>query len=419
MNLRSIVHSLRAAILLIAVTGCETHSGAGRGVHNKETADYGQAVLPASREKAQQSKNLRLDPSLRGKAMSDIIGSAHVAGLYHFSSDKDFLNEGADALLAMGTRVIKLWFYNGVETPEDKYPFNSQWPKAASLVEGAQTPYWRELFNKPFTTYILNTMAMGEPHYYWVHGITDAQAREEERQMYELAKFFLGEYRGSGKTFILANHETDWHMKPTPGPQYETPPEVFPRAIKWFQARQRGVERARADVGMHGVSVFHAGEVVNVVASMEKGQKNMVTEVLPQVRFDLISYSAYDASIYGGIQDPANLKKALEYIKAHTLPGEHFGEKNIFIGEFGLPEMDYSDKDQKRSVRDVVETGLEWGCPYIVYWQIYCNEAKAGCKPPFKGNQDFRGFWLIRFDGSRTSTYDYFENLLKSRNRAH
>jgi SAM-dependent methyltransferase len=31
-------------------------------------------------------------------------------------------------------------------------------------------------------------------------------------------------------------------MKPTPGPQYETPPEVFPPAIKWFQARQRGVE---------------------------------------------------------------------------------------------------------------------------------------------------------------------------------
>jgi len=71
------------------------------------------------------------------KRLRDIIGITHVNGQYHLT-DKDFLNEGADRILALGSRVIKVWFHK----PWDSYSCNSQWPKAGSMVEIAQSRYF-------------------------------------------------------------------------------------------------------------------------------------------------------------------------------------------------------------------------------------------------------------------------------------
>ena len=56
---------------------------------------------------------------------------------------------------------------------------------------------------------------------------------------------------------------------------------------------------------------------------------------------------------------------------------------------------------------------MDWGAKYAVYWELYCNEFKEG-KPPPAGrpkNDDLRGFWLIRPDGSRPPVTDYFIEL--------
>ncbi|HVR96764.1 MAG TPA: hypothetical protein VMW27_09130, partial [Thermoanaerobaculia bacterium] len=39
----------------------------------------------------------------------DVLGVTHAAGRYSLT-EQDFLNEGADRLLELGTRVIKVWF---------------------------------------------------------------------------------------------------------------------------------------------------------------------------------------------------------------------------------------------------------------------------------------------------------------------
>jgi hypothetical protein len=53
----------------------------------------------------------------------DVVGATHISGRYSFGSE-DFLNEGADRLLGMGTRVIKVWLsFN----PKAQYPWNSAW----------------------------------------------------------------------------------------------------------------------------------------------------------------------------------------------------------------------------------------------------------------------------------------------------
>ncbi len=95
------------------------------------------------------------------KDVRDVVGVTHVAGRYYLT-DKDFLNEGADQILALGSRVVKVWFYGKRhEHPMGVYPYNSQWPQVDSLVQGAQTPYFRDFFNKPFTTYILVVTSLG------------------------------------------------------------------------------------------------------------------------------------------------------------------------------------------------------------------------------------------------------------------
>lgn len=94
--------------------------------------------------------------------------------------------------------------------PPGSYPFNTKWPRADTLVESARTPRYRAVFAEPFSTYILTVYSVGRPDHYWIHGINDAQARNETRQFHELASHLLTEYRGSGKTFVLQHWEGDW-----------------------------------------------------------------------------------------------------------------------------------------------------------------------------------------------------------------
>ncbi len=349
------------------------------------------------------------------KTLPDTIGCTHVRGRYYLTQ-KDFLNEGADQLLEMGTRVIKVWLHNASETPAVMYPYNSDWPEFSSLVQCAQHHYWKELFNKPFTTYIIQVMAITdhEDDYYWLDGFEDNQLEEIEQQMYELAKHLLTQYRDTGKTFIFSNHETDWHLKKANKFDVETPVHVLDNTVKWFTARQEGVNRAREEFGMNGVRVFHSAEVVNVVKSMKEGQLNVVNYVLPKVKLDLISYSAWDSTVIGGLHEKEEIGQALDYIAKNAIDSEYFGNKNVFIGEYGVPEQEWGQEALMTVTKNVVEEGLEWGCPYIVHWQLYCNEPKEGVEIPSWELDDFRGFWLIRPDGSKTKAYNYFEDILKN-----
>ncbi|MFA6185996.1 MAG: hypothetical protein WC770_02125 [Phycisphaerae bacterium] len=350
--------------------------------------------------------------------LRDVIGVSHVIGRYYFTKE-DFLNEGADEILGLGSRVIKVWFYNAEETPDIMYPYNSQWPKVSSLVEGAKVPYWKTFFDKPFSTFLIYHQSMGVPSYYFAKGITDEHAAEDMRQTYELAKYFLTEYKNTGKTFIFCSSELDWHIKDKADPNCETQPERFGYTIKWLNARQAGVEKARLEIGMKGVKVFHSAEVVNVMKSMKQGQDNIVNKVLPFVNLDIVGYSAYDSTVYGGVRDKKDLKDTLDYIAKNAVKSKYFGEKNVFIAEYGIPENEFSQDDVKKLTENVIKTGLEWGCPYIVHWQLYCNEPKTPYRVPYTefknspswNNAEFRGFWLIRGDGSRNYTYNYLKEL--------
>lgn len=346
-----------------------------------------------------------MDACAEGKKreLRDIIGSAHVAGKYCFS-EQDYLNEGADRLLQTGSRVIKLWFTG---KPQSDYPFNSDWPKVNSMVELAQTLYFRKVFAKPFTTFILETYPPSGDGHYFTSGMTPEQIKEERTRFYEFAKYLLTTYKGSGKTFVIQNWEGDWVLT---NPQFtkEPDPVAIQGMIDWLNARQDGVSMARAEVGTHGVMVLHAAEA-NLVARAMDGKTTVTNDVIPYTHCDLYSYSCYDTCLYG---DPKKLRDALDYLASKAPDSKLFGSKNIMIGEFGAPENEY---DQLRIVKTTVETALDWGARYIVYWEVFCNEPKDKSRKlsDRPKNDDMRGFWLVRPDGTKPPVWDYFVELCK------
>jgi len=146
----------------------------------------------------------------------------------------------------------------------------------------------------------------------------------------------------------------------------------------------------------------------------------------------LVSYSAWDSATEH-YSDPSILREALDFIAAHAAQvgandySPLQGHRNVYLGEFGMPENVYSLDRIQKAIPNAVRTALDWGCPYIVYWQLYCNELKdpkaGGQKTDDRGQRtapssvlrplssDLRGFWLIRPDGTKAWTWDYFHGL--------
>lgn len=343
------------------------------------------------------------------KELRDIIGVTHVSGKYYLTG-KDFLNEGADQILALGSRVIKVWLHK----PQQSYPFNSQWPETDSPIEIAQSPYFKDLFNKPMTTYILMCFSTGADAGYWRKGLTKDRKLLEQQQFYDLAKCLLTTYKGTGKTFVLQHWEGDWLIRGSYNGKADPTPEAIRAMIEWLNARQNGVNQARQEAGSTGVRVYHAAEVNRVVDSMREGKPNVVNKVLPHTRLDLVSYSAWD-SVTAHYENPQVFREALDFIAANLPDSPDFGDRNVYVGEFGMPENKFSPAQIQTAIPNAVKTALDWGCPYILYWQLYCNElADRQQQPPIRQNEAVRGFWLIRPDGSKTWTWEYFYGLLNT-----
>lgn len=344
----------------------------------------------------------------------DVLGVTHVVGRYALT-EKDFLNEGADQVLALGSRVIKLWFYPGQgEPPQKMYPFHSDWPVVTDLVSCAKTPYFQAVFAKPFTTYILTTARPDRPQGYWRDGMTAADEAAETQAFSELTKHFLTTYRGTGKTFILQHWEGDWLVRGHTDSKQDPTPKDLANMVRWLNARQAGVIQAREQVGEHGVKVYHAAEVNRVHDAMVAGRPTVINRVIPQTRVDLVSYSAYDTS-NDHRDNPQVFRAALDFIAQHA-PG---GKASVYVGEFGSPENESPPAVVEKTITDTVQTALDWGCRYVVYWELYCNERKDPATPvPVKRNDQMRGFWLIRPDGSKSWAWDYFYGILRSKQPA-
>jgi hypothetical protein len=331
--------------------------------------------------------------------LNERVGITHVAGLYNFTT-KDYLNEGVDKVIETGSKTVKLWL-----TPQyaSVYSFNSSWGTITSMTDLAKTSYYKDAFAKPLKHYILEAYEF--TNYNWKTGLSTAQKNSINEEFYNLTKYLLETYDGTGKTFVLQNWEGDNALRLDLMTTSQEKTTAINGMIDWLNARQDGINRAKSEVSSTNVKVYGAIEV-NKVSSALSGEQKIIDVVVPYTYADLYSYSNWETGTNAGL-----LWDNLNYVAEKAPSSNDFGDKNIFIGEFGAAESSLgSDANQLNQVRIQLETALAWGVQYAIYWELYCNEAVTS----YTGrpvNSDLRGFWLIRPDGTFTLTYDYIKSV--------
>jgi hypothetical protein len=354
-------------------------------------------------------------PLLGGEIPRDLtnrLGATHYGSHYYFTK-KPFIVEGAEQIHKLGMGVLKLWLH------EDKligYDYNSDWgiPLDGRLVTLLRHPYYCEAFALPFHTIMLEVFPLIGNKQTALDPASD-YANEEE-QFHEAAAHLLATYAQRDVTFILQNWEGDWMLRhnersgwdKTPADEVKRRSETF---VRFLAARQRGVERARKEAGQTKCKVYHAAEV-NRVWDGTKGQGTVTTHVLPHVAVDLVSWSSYD-----GADSALGLWQGIELIRQHMQPSPVFGQKTVYIGEIGKPEnMGATETDIIEWWDRAMGVFFAMNIPWIVHWELYCNEPKDGKKfeRHVRKMEEMRGFWLIRPDGSLSYAGKYLTMLLQN-----
>ena len=302
-----------------------------------------------------------------------VLGTQTFGPSYHFTAAPPVV-ETAGAIAALGSNTIK---------------FQLQ-PTAGgkqTLVEIARSdPAIKTVIDMPFANLLM-----------WVYPpATRARLFDPEtlgteyRELYDLTRYLRQTYSGTGKVFFLGNWEMDNHL--TASRKKEPSPELLANVTAWVQRRQQAVDDAKRDTPGSDLQVYYYLEL-NLVWDAIAGRPRAANTILPSTRVDYVSYSAYD-SLHPNPEQ--KLPQALDYLQSQLQPKDGLSGKRVFIGEYGFPADRYTPQEQDTLSRRVMRIGLEWGCPFALYWEMYNNEVRDGRQ---------RGFWLIDNEGRKQPIY--------------
>jgi hypothetical protein len=353
------------------------------------------------------------------------IGTSLAAPKYHFTN-KPILLEGVKKTKDLGYELIKL-FVPELKISHDgnalDYFYNSDWKlkQGMTLKEVISHEYFQKTFSSGLKVFALDCVHSWET---FKHGDPTVTEKSIEDEMYEAVIYLLKKYKNQDVTFIIQNWEGDWMMRAafdewvTIGVPKNWR-EKSDLLTKWLMARQRGVDRARSEIKRSKCKVFHAVEV-NKVFDAKKGVPTVASHILPKIKVDMVSWSAYDGIKYGH-DDGSLMHEGIGYLKKQMSPSEHMkGKRIVYIGEIGLKENDHQANSMKKS-KELWDTWMsvymDHDVPFIFQWALYDNELLRH-DPQFKPskvyeNEDMKGMWLIRADGTKSYTQKYFDMFMK------
>jgi len=331
-----------------------------------------------------------------------VLGTQTIGVKYKFT-EQTTLVETAQRIQQMGSTILKFSMTRRyMEKDIYSLPRNDS---VRSLVDlASKEPSVKAVLDMPFGWYHIWVYPFAHDDNAWVDGLSEKERKEEYEEIHALAKYLLQVYSGTGKTFLLGHWEGDWYLSYKPSD--EVTPTKIRGMIEWLNVRQKAIDDAKRDTKHSDVSLYHYTEV-NLVQKGMKGGKCLVNDVLPHTAVDYVSYSSYDTinPHMGNVSKP--LHDALDYIESKLPPKAGIQGKRVFIGEYGFPlERTKTPQKQDLYARDVCRAALEWGCPFALYWEMYCNENPKG---------KHRGFWLIDDKDRKQPFYytlsNYYENM--------
>lgn len=329
-----------------------------------------------------------------------ILGTQAIGGPYQFS-DRPYLLEVAHEIAAMGSNLIKFnaVFEGGVYGLAREEGITS----LSDLFE--KHPVYRELMAMPFVYYHIWTYPAEATK--WQDGLDAGEEKKLYDELRGFASYLLAKYDGTGKQFYLGHWEGDWYLSGSMDAKVDPTPERITAFTRYLQTRQRAVEDARRETPHAGVAVFNYVEVNQVVKGLDGIRPTVTNAVLEKVNPDFVSYSCYD--VLGEPDRTDALHRALDEIEAKLSPRPGIEGKRVFVGEFAIKASltGFDGVAHAEANREFLRAIVEWGCPFALYWQYYCNEAN-----PEKA-RGYEGFWLVDARNEKTPLHAFFRDYYR------
>lgn len=326
-----------------------------------------------------------------------IVGTQAIGGPYQFTDDA-YLLEVAREIEGMGSNLIK-FAVNPRKYTKRPY-FHDEVSGVDSMVDLLDKhPVYKEVMAMNFRFYHMWANPYAQTR--WQDGVDQSEAQALYNEFYELATYLLTEFKGTGKVFFLGHWEGDWLLQGAMDPNVDATSERIRGFAQYLNIRQRAINDVRSKIPNDGVWVYHYTEVNQVWKGIDGSRPTLTNSVLPLVDVDFVSYSSYDVLYSKNMRE--DLHRALDHIESQLKPRSDISGKRVFIGEYAIKAagVKYDPQAHDRRNREVTRAILEWGCPFALYWQFYCNEPRG---------EGYEGYWLVDDQQVRYPLYDTFES---------
>ena len=351
-----------------------------------------------------------------------VVGTQTVGPKYKFTNES-MLVETAKQIKDMGSNLLKFSMHPRYCTENYGLTENKE---ITSLKRLAQLePSVKKVLNMDFKFYHIWVYGFSqyspEPkgqkndtnQIKFIGGYPDLYAEALYDELYELTSYLLKEFNNSGKVFYLGNWEGDWHLRWDYDRTKPADEATLEGMLKWAKVRQKAIDDAKRDTEYKNVNIYHYVEVNLVRRGIELGDKVVTNTIIKEVNPDYVSYSSYDATNPPKTEQElhVSLSESLDYIESHLQPKKGLpAGKRVWIGEYGSPFMRYGEKVQNERAKWVINAGLKWNTPFILFWEMYNNEIK-------KETGEQVGFWMIDDKGRKQEIWHTHNKFYKDSKR--
>ena len=344
-----------------------------------------------------------------------VVGTQTVGAKYKFTEETNLV-ETAREIAAMGSNLLKIsmgprYWWENYDIPRDttitSLELLAQEASMKEVLSMKEFKYY-QIWAYEFSQYTQEPAGqkIDKNQIKFIDGLDDAEAKMVYDEIYNLAKYLLVTYSGTGKVFYLGNWEGDWHLRWDYKRKKDADPKTIEGMTRWINVRQQAVDDAKRDVAHHDIEMYYYIEV-NLSDLAVEGKSCVTNSILPNVNTDFVSFSSYTATNPPKSEEAMEkmLVEHLDYIASKIQPKEGIEGTRLFIGEYGWNTKDYSLEEIDQRAKWVMKTALKWGCPYILFWEMYNNEITE--------EGENRGYWLIDEKGEKTPLYYTHQNFYK------